>query len=168
MAQYEKKEDFIKRTKENLQTIQDEIEPRQKKGEFYEVTHMLNYCLGLVVYPAELLKESKQKSKNNEQYKFCSMPYGDILLCLDNSWKNTTRFDCVLRHMRNAICHGQVKTNRIGKYITELHFYDYDRKKGNVRRTANFHMVMSIKQLPLFASEVISYYEKKTGKKISK
>lgn len=168
MAQFENKEDFIKRTKVNLQTIQEEIDSRQKRGEFYEVTHMLNYCLGLVVYPTELLKEKKLKITNKEQYKFCEMPYGKILLCLDNSWKNTIKFDCVLRHMRNSICHRQIATNTNGKYITELHFYDYDRKKGNERRTANFHMVMSIKQLPLFANEVINFYEKKSGKKINK
>lgn len=166
MAIYEKKEDFIKRTKENLLTIQSEIQRKQMKSDFYEVTHMLNYCLGLIVFPSELLKEKKEKSKNTEQYLYHSMPYGDILLCLSKNGKSTIKFPTILRHMRNAICHGQVYTNTIGKYITELHFKDYAYKKGNKRCTANFHLVMSIKQLPIFANEVISYYEKKSGKKI--
>ena len=166
MSLYEKKEDFIKRTKENLETIEDEMKNRQQSKDFYEVTHMINYCLGLIAFPHEILKPQKETTRSKSSYVFSHKKYGDILLCLSGNGSPTTNFASVLRHMRNAICHGRITTNTVGKYITHLHFHDYGKMKGGKKLIENFHIVMSIKQLPVFANEVISHYEKISQKKI--
>lgn len=111
--------DFIERTKYNLEVYQGE----------YEVTHLINSCLGLIIIPKQMLADKLSNeaiyegdlsygiSKDKNFIKDDYAPTGDKIHGLKN----------IVRHIRNGLSHGRIErrvSNDKKKEIIGLKIYD--------------------------------------------
>jgi hypothetical protein len=134
--------DFIQRTKCNLAMYDGK----------YEVTHLINSCLGLIIIPKEMLAEklsnepayeddlsygiSKEKNSIKDDY----APNGDKTYSLKN----------IIRHIRNGLSHGRIEQRVKNREIVGLRIYD----KQNEKSSENFSIDFTIEQFKTFALRV--------------
>lgn len=135
--------DFIERTKYNLEIYHGE----------YEVTHLINSCLGLIIIPKEMLAEklsdeliyeddlsygiSKAKNSIKDDY----APNGYKIYGLKN----------IVRHIRNGLSHGRIEqraSNDKKKEIIGLKIYD------SYEGQENFSIEFTLQEFKTFALRV--------------
>lgn len=129
--------DFIERTLIDIERYQ---------GEF-EVTALLNSCVGLLVIPKENLFD-KLQDEDICQYGIAvnKVRVNDNSGC-SHSLKN------VLRHIRNSIAHGNFnQEDTSGGIIRSLRFQDYVKENGRRKRT--FEMTIRVEEFRSFAIRV--------------
>lgn len=156
--QYDKQnflKDFINRTLINLEYIQQ----AEKQGkEVYEVTQLVNSCLGLIVflqqYGDELitdadicpifLKELKESVIENTYTKDKKKD------------RREANFNNILYHLRNAISHGKLdfknEEHNGQMQICSIEFEDKRKKEG---KTEKFIIKLSIEQIEKLAKCII-------------
>ena len=135
MAAYKCEKDFIERTQEIVNGY-----PQGNK-----VTMLLNCMLGLLVFPKEKYSD-----------KIESAPYTEwgikdsISICKAKNGKDSKKVIDVIRHLRNAVCHGhfEMKDERGEEKITHVEFYDCQNKKKPKDR--NFEAKISTEELKKF------------------
>lgn len=149
--------DFIKRTLINLEYIQQ----AEKQGkEVYEVTQLVNSCLGLIVFL--------------QQYGDGLISDADIcpslLKDLQNSiTKNTYKgkrkeqnFNNILYHLRNAISHGKLyfenEEHNGEMQISCIEFTDVNDKQQQFVIKLN---IKQIEKLAKYTIKISNYYDKK-------
>lgn len=137
MAMYEKfPRSFIERTKEDIEAY---------KGQ-YNVTNLINSCLGLIIIPKEL------SCKKLPKYKFGDdLTYGitkkSIELCSDNKYS----LNNIIRHIRNGLSHGLIDfKSSSGDTINFIIITD--RKSGNA--PINFKIRFTTEEFKTFALRV--------------
>lgn len=133
---YNPEEDFIKRTKKLL----EQYESNTSNEEKYEVSLLLNCCVGLLLLPKE-----RHFSKINNNLLLNSdwgISESDIIITENNpkSVKNT------IRHLRNAIAHDGFKflEPEDGNEIEKIKFTDI-----------NFSATITVNQLRIFINKFI-------------
>ncbi len=131
--------DFIERTLTDIKKYHGD----------YEVTALVNGCVGLLIIPKENLFNQLpdvdvssygidlSKIQVNDKYR---LPY---------SLKN------ILRHIRNSIAHGNFnQEDSSGSIIRSLRFQDF--KKVNEQKIMTFEMIIDVYQFRDFAIRVAS------------
>lgn len=126
MSEYKNFEyDFIQRTVEDIERYSGQ----------YEVTSLINSCVGLLVIPKEKLFEQLPTSILNEDKKTFGIKKYNVRYIVPE--KQELRFDSydeynirnVVTHMRNAIAHGRIKQESIvNGQIESLKFEDRSRQ----------------------------------------
>lgn len=136
--------DFIKRTKCNVAMYDGK----------YEVTNLINCCLGLIIIPKETIADklsndvvyecdlsygiSKEKNNINDDY----APNGDNTFGLKN----------IVRHIRNGLSHGRIEQNTENKEIVGLRIFDKQDNKNSTLE--NFSIEFTIEEFKTFALRV--------------
>lgn len=129
--------DFIERTKEDITAYSGQ----------YNITNLINSCLGLIVIPKELMVKKLPK------YSFdnVNLQYGvtkqAIEICTDNKYtlKN------IVKHIRNGLSHGLIKFKSTdGSTINFIIISD--RKDDKV--PINFKMRFTTEEFKTFALRV--------------
>ena len=93
--------DFAKRTKHNLSLIQ---EHHKKGNEAYEVTQLINSCLGLLVLPQQNFIRSIPETPIDEL-----IDEGWIIPTVDGNYPQVKNLNELMRYMRNAIAHCNIE-----------------------------------------------------------
>lgn len=133
--------DFAFRTKKNLKYI----ESKKNIGcdSVFEFTQLVNSLLGLLVIPQE--RECDRICNNFVSQKTCE----GLKACIErNDYNNECDFTNILRHMRNAIAHGQVEIGATNGEISSILFID--KNHNNCRQ---FHIRLTCSQLRDFIEE---------------
>jgi len=177
MPNEEKDYNFVERTQINLRFITEQISKKEipiNNDKFYEVTNLLNCCLGLVSYVYEFSNKATKNRKDAiklldnifANYSYSEKKYGIIKTSMPiiqekNKTTLCTKMSTLLYHMRNAICHGRIKpissepdSNGRG-YIKAVQFTD--KKSRNVKKD-NFEAILKVKQICTFANDVANAY----------
>lgn len=137
--------DFIKRTLDVLENYDG----------IYDVTSLINNCIGLLVLPKELLSEkipvrvlsNSERTFGITRRNIKHIKTEKISIHFENYDEYNTRN--VVTHMRNAISHGRVKQENIANgQIESLHFEDW----WNGNKT--FEALMSVKELKDFVVSI--------------
>lgn len=156
--------DFSRRTFRNLKTTCD-----HKSA--YEVTHLLNSCLGLIVFPEQEYFDTQWLNGPdidfpNPQIESTARKVGVCPQKLKGGrdCRCTSHYGHLLRHLRNALAHGRIKTSPdvLVEKIEKICFTDQqeDRGTGNIitidiELTIGelFNVVMSVLYLTLGKDE---------------
>jgi len=93
--------DFAKRTKHNLSLIQ---EHHKKGNEAYEVTQLINSCLGLLVLPQQNFIRSIPETPIDKL-----IDDGWIIPTVDGNYPQVKDLNELMRYMRNAIAHCNIE-----------------------------------------------------------
>ena len=93
--------DFAKRTKLNLSLIQ---EHHKKGNEAYEVTQLINSCLGLLVLPQQNFIRSIPETPIDKL-----IDDGWIIPTVDGNYPQVKDLNELMRYMRNAIAHCNIE-----------------------------------------------------------
>ena len=101
--------DFAWRTFENLKAVCN-ADPH------YEVTQLLNSCVGLLVFPKEeyfdaLWKDEPTMDFPNPQIQNAAGKIKCTQKLGGNPCRCTSHFGHMLRHLRNAVAHGRIETS---------------------------------------------------------
>jgi hypothetical protein len=134
--------DFINRTRENL----------EKYSGKYEVTNLINCCLGLIIIPKQKLKDKMPKYVfNNEDNSFgitkSNIPYEE---------KSNFDLSNVLRHIRNGLAHGRIDQKTHNCEIVGLRIHD----KLNENENENFVIEFSIEEFKNFAVKISDLFRR--------
>jgi|GEM_PF-3325723 len=126
--------DFITRTESILKETKTE----------YDVTLLLNLCMGLIIFPKE--KHFKSLSKTHDFLK--------KELCEIMSHKKKVDLSFLIKRIRNSLCHGNFTCEPDSKkVIKSIKFWDYDYQK------CNFKDNIEITKLTIEKKEEIDYIE---------
>lgn len=111
--------DFAKRTKANLEYVQENVD----SGKVYEVTQLINSLLGLLIFP-------QQKYYDKLPHIFPDYEI-QILMekCTSTNYKENKpkSFKNILRHLRNSIAHKRIGVEPYGPVeIERIKFEDID------------------------------------------
>lgn len=124
--------DFICNSKKNIENY---------KGE-YEVTNLINNCLGLIIIPKERF------GKNIPEYKFnnTDMTYGISKINITKSDDGYSLWQ-VVRHIRNGLAHGRIEQRTENHDIVGLRIHD----KFDGSSPENFSIDFTIEEFKCFA-----------------
>jgi hypothetical protein len=138
MAVYEKfPKSFIERT-------QDDIEAYEGQ---YNVTNLINSCLGLIVIPKELMIGKLPKYSFDDADQQYGVTKKSICLCKDNNYS----LNNIVRHIRNGLSHGLIKFESTdGSTINFIIISDRKCDKAPF----NFKMRFTIEEFKIFALRV--------------
>ncbi len=135
--------DFIKRTKEDIKTYSKE----------YDVTNLINSCLGLIVIPKELKIQKLPNYKFNDENKKYGVTKASIELCKDENYS----LNNVVRHIRNGISHGLIDfESSSGSTIDFIIISDRRCEEAPI----NFTMKFSTEEFKTFALKVADEFLK--------
>ena len=115
MSNFDLEDEFIARTQKNLKAIEC---LKEKGGEVYEVTQLLNSMLGLLIFPKErrLYEKIQPKSWDTMVEEGWPLPSGDNAHVSD--------LEELIRHMRNAVAHCKFNLTTDHDEISSIEFRD--------------------------------------------
>jgi len=121
MSNFDLEDEFIARTQKNLRAIEC---LKEKGGEVYEVTQLLNSMLGLLIFPKEkLYKKIQPKNWDMMVKEGWPLPSGDNA--------HVSNLKQLVRNMRNAVAHFNIELVNDGNEIIGIRFSSYHRKGQN-------------------------------------
>lgn len=134
--------DFLIRTKNNLQNYSGT----------YEVTNLINNCLGLIIIPKQLL------IKNLTAYEFSNndKTYGFSKQNIKYEHESNFKLDNVLRHIRNGLSHGCIEQKSVEEQIAGIRIFD----RYNDNSPENFSVELTIDELKEFALKISEDFTK--------
>lgn len=124
---------FLRRTMMNVESYRGK----------YEVTNLINNCLGLIVIPNDHLLEMLPKYTFNANDK----RFGIMKRNIRYEYKEDYELQNIVQHVRNGLSHGHIEQQSAEGEIVGLRIFD----KRNKTSPENFSVVMSIDELKLFA-----------------
>ncbi len=127
---------FISRTKENLNMY---------KGK-YDVTNLINNCLGLIIIPKQQLNENLPQYTFNQQDKTYGITQNNITLESQSNYSLRN----IIRHIRNGLAHGRIEQRTENNKIVGLRIHD----KPNDKASENFSIEFSIEEFRVFAESI--------------
>ncbi|MCX6555476.1 MAG: HEPN family nuclease [Candidatus Aminicenantes bacterium] len=135
--------DFLKRTQDNL----------EKYSGKYEITNLINNCLGLIVIPKEFIID------NIEDYELLDseIKYGISKTNINFENKNDYSLKNIIRHIRNGIAHGRIEQKSSEGKIVGLRIFDCNKENS----PENFSIKLSINEMKEFAKELSNDFLKK-------
>ena len=114
MSNFDLEDEFIARTQKNLRAIEC---LKEKGGEVYEVTQLLNSMLGLLIFPrARFFEKIQDKSWDLMDKEGWPLPSGDNAHVSD--------LEELIRHMRNAVAHCKFNLTTDHDEISSIEFRD--------------------------------------------
>ena len=114
MSNFDLEDEFIARTQKNLRAIEC---LKEKGGEVYEVTQLLNSMLGLLIFPrARFFEKIQDKSWDLMDKEGWPLPSGDKAHVSD--------LEELIRHMRNAVAHCKFNLTTDHDEISSIEFRD--------------------------------------------
>ncbi|HBG59221.1 MAG TPA: HEPN family nuclease [Anaerolineaceae bacterium] len=117
MSNFDLEDEFIARTQKNLKAIEC---LKQKGGEVYEVTQLLNSMLGLLIFPKEkLYKKIQPKNWDMMVKEGWPLPSGDNA--------HVSNLKQLVRNMRNAVAHFNIELVNDGNEITGIRFGSFSK-----------------------------------------
>lgn len=115
MSNFDLEDEFIARTQKNLRAIEC---LKEKGGEVYEVTQLLNSMLGLLIFPKEIFsKKIQDKSWDLMDKEGWPLPSGDHAKVLG--------LKQLVRNMRNAVAHFNIELVNDGNEIIGIRFSNF-------------------------------------------
>ena len=116
MSGFELEDEFIARTQKNLRAIEC---LKEKGGEVYEVTQLLNSMLGLLIFPKErrLYEKIQPKSWDTMVEDGLPLPSGDNA--------HVSNLKQLVRNMRNAVAHFNIELVNDGNEIIGIRFRSF-------------------------------------------
>jgi len=116
--------EFARRTRRNLEFIEN---AKEKGADVHAVTHLTVSLLGLVVFPKEklLLDQAEQKNLADMQ----AEGWSGWTITLDDPAKPTKTLADILRHLRNAVAHGQLTFSSDSPLLEEVTIIVEDKKR---------------------------------------
>ena len=121
MQNFDLEDEFIARTQKNLIAIEC---LKEKGGEVYEVTQLLNSMLGLLIFPrARFFEKIQDKSWDLMDKEGWPLPSGDNA--------HVSNLKQLVRNMRNAVAHFNIELVNDGNEIIGIRFSSYHRKGQN-------------------------------------
>ena len=125
--------DFLIRTKENL----------NKYSGNFEVTNLINNCLGLIIIPKQLLIDILPDYEFNE----LDNKYGISKANIKNERNSDFKLKNVIIHIRNGLAHGRIEQKSSNGEINGVRIFDC----FNETSPENFSIEMTIEELKTFA-----------------
>lgn len=188
----EKKDyNFVGRTQENLKFVSKLMRGEQiEVKDFYDFTNLMNSCLGLLSYVYEyVFDDIERNNPKQNRTQLTSLTMQKLGTIIGNNSNTSNYYETItkcsgfnssdpsvicidmpnlLRHMRNAICHGHIQPIPIdssNRTIVKVSLWDEPLHKQN-KDDKNFEIVMTLEQLENFANEVSTAYNiwKETNK----
>lgn len=137
--------DFLKRTQINLNNYTGD----------YEVTNLINNCLGLIVIPKELIiNRLADYTFSDEDKKF-----GITKLNIKHETKENYELKNVLRHIRNGLAHGRIEQESTDNTITGLRIFDCNFKT----KDENFSIEFTVQEFKDFAIKISDEFSNPTS-----
>lgn len=150
------KEDIVfevaRRTIHNLDRVaelglgQDEADPR-----VYEVTHLMNSLLGLIVLPEELWLDCQTDDRLELLY-----AQGWPRPKFDNNDAGCKTFKKLVELLRHSIAHGNIDFNpadyKTGVRISHVQLWNH--LDGNKKKAINFKVTLAVEELELLARKL--------------
>ena len=149
--------DFVERTLSNIKWLEEKISvSKENSSTFYEVTNIINQCLGLILLPSQFSDDTFLLKFTQELTHY---GVGDDIV---NKIKdNKPKILCnVLRHLRNGIAHGHIQQNSvINNDITDIRILDTN-KDVVITSDKDAHTIIefNIEQFKTFVIEVAKEY----------
>ncbi len=132
--------DFISRTLKNLDNY---------TGSF-EVTNLINNCLGLIIIPKQIMNGNISAYKFDDKNSDYGITQKNILYESNEDYSLTN----VLRHLRNGLAHGRIEQKSKGKEIVGLRIRD----KLNETSSENFVIDFTIDEFRRFAISIATMF----------
>ncbi len=141
MTGFELEDEFIARTQKNLIAIEC---LKDKGGEVYEVTQLLNSMLGLLIFPRErFYKKIQPKSWDEMVEEGWPLPSGDNARVSD--------LEQLIRNMRNAVAHCNFKVMTEHDEISSIEFKSFrDRQRKRLLWTGVYDVASFRKFVYMF------------------
>jgi len=148
--------EFARRTRRNLEYIEQGV----KKGDpVHQVTQLTLSLLGLVVIPRERNYLDEVSVMSIAQLRAKAWPNWTILL--DDPKERTSSLGHLLKHLRNAACHGGLIYNSDSRNIEDVTIIVENRKPG-IRETY-WKASISAKDLRTFCYNLLNLIESTVG-----
>ena len=141
MSNFDLEDAFIARTQKNLIAIEC---LKDKGGEVYEVTQLLNSMLGLLIFPRErFYKKIQPKSWDEMVEEGWPLPSGDNARVSD--------LEQLIRNMRNAVAHCNFKVMTEHDEISSIEFKSFrDRQRKRLLWTGVYDVASFRKFVYMF------------------
>ncbi len=134
MSQYQDfPKDFLRRTMQNVTSYHGQ----------YEVTNLINNCLGLIIIPNDHLVDILP----DYTFDHSDDRFGIRRANIKNEHGQNFELKNVLRHIRNGLSHGLIEQQTQNGEICGLRIYD----RLNKNSPENFSVELSVKELETFA-----------------
>jgi len=140
---------FITRTLENLKNYTG----------IFEVTNLINNCLGLIIIPRQKLKSQILAYSFDD----VNSDYGITRKNISNISKRDYSLSNVLRHIRNGLAHGRIEQKSENGVIIGLRIHD----KTDESAPENFAIYFTIDEFRRFAISISEMFLIKPTKKSS-
>jgi hypothetical protein len=130
---------FIERTQKNLEEYQGE----------YDVTSLINNCLGLIIIPKQSFTDNLPNLNINEYSSIYHIGKDENKIEDTSAPIDSNRFSLknIVRHIRNAISHGRIEEKVENEKIIGVRLYD----KKNDTSEENFSIEMTIEEFKSFS-----------------
>jgi hypothetical protein len=129
--------DFIDRSKANVENYNGE----------YEITNLINNCLGLVIIPKQKLAKNIPEYEFDDNDKSYGITRSNIIHSDDGY-----SLSQVVRHIRNGLAHGRIEQRVNGDKISGLRIHD----KFNDSSPENFSIEFTVEEFKCFAFSLSS------------
>lgn len=137
--------DFISRTLKNL----------EKYTGSFEVTNLINNCLGLIIIPKQIMNGNISDYKFDDKNSDYGITQKNILFESNNDYSLSN----VLRHIRNGLAHGRIEQKSKDKKIVGLRIHD----KPNETSSENFVIDFTIDEFRNFAISIAKMFSKSSN-----
>lgn len=128
--------DFITRTLTNMSSYTGQ----------YEVTDLINNCLGLIIIPKQHLSENLPEFTFTEEDTSYGITKTNITLNANENYSLRN----VVRHIRNGLAHGRIEQRNFNGEIEGVRIYDCKQTCDQ----ENFAIELTIKELKDFATKL--------------
>lgn len=125
--------DFLIRTRENLDKY---------SGDF-EVTNLINNCLGLIIIPKQFFENNLPDYVFNDSVD----KYGISKTNIKHEKNNNYMLNNVIRHIRNGLAHGRIEQKSSSGEICGVRIFDCDQGTS----CENFSIELTVEELKTFA-----------------
>ncbi len=136
-------------------------------NENYDVTLLLNACVGLLFIAHEKHKNKLPNAKAKYKLELWGIHTENISICKNNHLKDEDiTIKSVCKHIRNSIAHCNFETRNTNKKIDRIIFKDYSNRNG--KRMLTFNMEISVNNFEIYAKALSTYILNKEDSLISK
>lgn len=150
--------DFARRTKSNLNEIQrlQVIEQREgSKPKYFEVTQLINSCIGLVIFPYEKAFDYLPDI-GLEKIKI----YQDVLTLHSVKENEPKTLKQLVKKIRNSFAHQNICFKNYNNQIVGVHLWGYAGMDTGEKAPPDWVIYLKIEVLERLVDEIVEYFEK--------
>lgn len=150
--------DFARRTKSNLEEIQQlQIEEQRNgtKPKYFEVTQLINSCIGLVIFPYEKAFDYLP-DVDLKQIKI----YQEVLTLHSEKDKEPKTLKQLIKRMRNSFAHQNMCFKNHNNQIVGVHLWGYAGMYSGEKVPPDWVVYLKIGVLERLVAEIVKYFEK--------